>query len=96
MNVTEDELKAAIASILHTGLVRIRGVCRGHPDLVHAEAHHLHNLSRLLASLYMPLLKYYADIKRRDYLHTVGLDLGKTYEEYWKVIDDFLMENRDR
>jgi hypothetical protein len=93
MSVTENEVKAAIASILAAGLLRIKGVCKYNPGLAHAEANHLHNLPQLLKSFSLPLLRYYADIERPDYLHTVGPDLGKTHEEDWSIIDEFLKEN---
>ena len=93
MNVTESEVKTAVASILTMGLHRIRNYCRKNPDFADAEAYHLHNLPGLLRSFSVPLLKHYADIERPGYLRTVGSNRGKTYEEEWKIIDDFLKEN---
>ena len=93
MNITENEVKEAIASILGTGLVRIRGICGIKPDFANAEADHLHNLPHLLVSFSIPLLRYYVDVERPDYLRTVGQDAGKPYTEEWKIIDDFLKEH---
>ena len=86
MSITENEVKTAIASILKRGLLLIRSVCKDNPELAKAEAYHLHNLPHLLASFSLTLLRYYADIERPDYLHTVGPDPGRAYEEQWKIM----------
>lgn len=94
MSVTENQVKAAIGSILTTGLLSIRGICKINPELAQTEANHLHNLPSLLESFSVPLLKFYADIERPGYLRTVGTDRGRIHEEDWKIIDDFLKENK--
>jgi hypothetical protein len=95
MSIIENEIKVAVASILKRGLLLIRSVCKKDPALAQAEAYHLHNLPHLLASFSVALLRYYADIERPDYIHTVGPDLGKIHEDDWRIIDDFLKENRE-
>lgn len=62
------ELKEALASILHSGLVSLRGAAGQDRLYVEAEAQHLNNIPFCLARMHESDIRYYHEVERSRYL----------------------------
>ena len=62
------EVAEALASILHSGLVNLRGTAGQDKEYVQIEANHLHNLPFCLARMDLGAIRYYYEQERPCYL----------------------------
>ena len=92
----QQELKEALASILHSGLVALRGSAGYDRRYVEAEAHHLHNLPFCIARMRQGEIRYYYESTRPAYLTALrklgglaGAD-ASAYERPWGIIEKHL------
>jgi hypothetical protein len=93
-----ETLTEALASILHKGLCALRGLAGRDQRYVRAEAHHLHNLPRVLLRPRAEIIRYYIETEVPRYLDALGRiggevkSLAPDYGRHWAVIEDCLRE----
>lgn len=95
MPTDERELKDAIAGILHSGLVCLRGSAGRNADYVRVEADHLHNLPWCIARMRDDDIRHYHETERPRYLEALrrlgdAAPLAPSHERHWAVIEAHL------
>ena len=93
-----ETLAEALASILHKGLCSLRGLACRDQRYVRIEAHHLHNLPRVLLRPREEIIRYYIETEVPRYLTALERIGGEVksaapdYGRHWAAIEDYLRE----
>jgi hypothetical protein len=88
------EIADDVLRILETTLIRIRGFgYAGKGEQCAVEAHHVHNIPRLLGDYRLERLEFYLNVERTGYL-SASSDVEPYFEVIWKRLEDAVTRYR--
>jgi len=93
MNMSDDNTKRAIASLIERALRRIRELAvEGDTAGLENESYHIHNLPMILVKFSEDALMYYWNVERPEYLSKGGS--RSVHARDWAVIEDYIKRTK--